>query len=72
MTLLRDIISELVAMFLADFRLSGAILALVLLVAGLIRAAGAEPLIGGGALLAGSLLILVEAAVREARRQRRS
>ena len=72
MTLLRDIASELVGMFLADARLTGAILVLVSIVAGLIRSVGVEPLIGGGALLAGSLLILVEAAYREARRQRRS
>jgi len=72
MSLLRDIASELVGMFLADVRLSGAILALVLIVAGLVRAAAAEPLVGGGALLAGNLLILVEAAFREARHPRRA
>jgi len=71
MTLLRDVAAELVGMFLADARLSAAILALVLLAAGLVRALGAAPLVAGGLLLGGSLAILVEAAVREARRQRR-
>ena len=72
MTLLRDIANELVGMFLADSRLSGAVLALVLIVAGLTNSLGVEPLIGGGVLVAGCPLILVEAAFREARRRRRS
>jgi len=52
--------------------LSGAVLALVLIVAGLTNSLGVEPLIGGGVLVAGCPLILVEAAFREARRRRRS
>jgi hypothetical protein len=67
MTLLREIASELVGMFLADARLSGAVVALVSIVAGLILWVGVQPLVCGGGLLAGSLLILVEAACREAR-----
>ncbi len=70
MTLLRDIASELFGMFLADARLSAAIAALVLFVAGLTRSLAVEPLIAGGALLVGCLAILVEAAFREARRRR--
>lgn len=69
MTLLRDIAKELLGMFLADARLTGAILALVLLVAGLILSLGVDPLVGGGTLLVGCLAILVEAAVRETRRR---
>ena len=72
MTLLRDIANELVGMFLADSRLSGAVLALVRIVAALTNSLGVEPLIGGGVLVAGCPLILVEAAFREARRRRRS
>jgi hypothetical protein len=72
MTLLADVAHELVGMFLADLRLSGAILVLVLSVAGLVLAVQAEPLIGGAALLIGCHVILVEAALREARRRRRS
>lgn len=71
MTLVRDIANELLGMFLADARLTCAILALVLLVAGLILGLGVARLIGGGALLAGCLAVLVEAAVRETRRRRR-
>jgi hypothetical protein len=72
MTLLADVAKELLGMFLADLRLSGAILALVATVAGLLVIAGAEPLIGGAALLLGCHVILVEAALREARRRARS
>jgi hypothetical protein len=71
MTLLRDIVNELISMFLADARLTSAILALVLIVAGLTLSLGVEPLIGGGTLLVGCHVILVEAAVRETRRRRR-
>lgn len=71
MTLLRDIANELISMFLADVRLVTAILLLVLIVAGLTLSLGVEPLIAGGTLLVGCLVILVEAAVRETRRRRR-
>lgn len=72
MTLLRDIANELAGMFLADARLSGAILTLVLSAAGLVATFRAEPLIGGAVLLIGCNVILVEAAFREDRRRRRS
>jgi len=72
MTLLGDVARELLGMFLADARLTGATLALVALVAGLILSLGVQPLIGGGALLIGCLAILTEAVVREARRRRRN
>ena len=72
MTLLRDIASELIGMFLADARLTTAISALVLIVAGLTRSLGVEPLIAGGTLLIGCLVILVEAAFREARHRRQT
>jgi len=69
MTLLREIAGELIGMFLADSRLTAAVLALVALVAGLVLALGLDPLIAGGVLLIGCHLILVEAALREARRR---
>jgi hypothetical protein len=70
MNLLREVASELLGMFLADARLTGAVLALVLLVAVLLVEAGMAPLLGGTLLLGGCLVILVEAAIREARRRR--
>lgn len=71
MTLLQDVVRELLGMFWTDARLTGAILALVLLVGGVIQGLDMEPLIGGGTLLVGCLVILLEATVRETRRRRR-
>ncbi len=70
MTLLREILAGLIGMFAADARLTFAILALVAIVASLILVLGVDPLLAGGALLVGCHLILVEAALREARRRR--
>ncbi len=70
MSLLRDVAKELLGMFLADARLATATLVLVALVAGLVVAMRVEPLLGGSVLLLGCLAILVETAVREARRGR--
>ncbi len=70
MSLIVDVVKELVSMFLADARLTIATLALVAIVAGLVVAVHIEPLVGGIMLLLGCLVILVEAAAREARRRR--
>ncbi len=72
MTLIRDIAFELVGMFLADARLTGAILVLVGFVVGLRLGLGVEPIIGGGVLLIGCLAILIESAARETRNHRRA
>jgi hypothetical protein len=61
--------ADFLGMFLADARLTTATLVLVAIVAGLVVALQAEPLLGGCVLLLGCLAILVEAAVREARRR---
>jgi hypothetical protein len=65
MTLLKDILAELIGMFLGDARLSAAILAIVAGTAFLIEIGRIEPLIGGGVLLSGCLFVLI-AAVRHA------
>ncbi|MBN9597074.1 MAG: hypothetical protein J0G36_17185 [Afipia sp.] len=70
MRIMVDVAKELLGMFLADARLTMATLVLVAIVAGLVVAFRVEPLLGGGVLLLGCLAILVEAAVREARRRR--
>jgi hypothetical protein len=67
MSIVGDILQELVGMFLADARLTAAILLLVAIVAGLV-AWRTEPLVAGGILLLGSLAILVASAGREAAR----
>lgn len=69
MSLLREIAGEIVGMFVADARLTGAILLLVAAVALLIGLADVDPLIGGLVLLLGCLAILVEN-VRHAARSR--
>ena len=58
---------ELLGIFLADARLTMATLVFMAIVAGV--ALRVEPLQGGCVLLLGFLAILVEAAVREARRR---
>lgn len=69
MNILRDVARELLGMFLADARLTTATLVLVAVVAGLVLAMRVEPLLGGSILLLGCLAILIEAAIREARRR---
>jgi uncharacterized membrane protein len=71
MTILRDLVRELIGMFLADARLTCAILILVALVAGLLLELGMNKGAGGTILTVGCLAILVEAATREARRRKR-
>lgn len=68
MRLLVEVAKELLGMFLADMRLTIAILILVLTVAGLIRVLGMNALIGGVLLMVGCLAILVEASIRAARK----
>jgi hypothetical protein len=68
MTILKDVVAELVGMFVGDARLSAAILAIVALTAMLIEFAPVDPLIGGGALLLGCLAVVVEAVRRAALR----
>ena len=67
MTIISDVLKELFSMFVADARLSLAILLLVAIVAMLVAAFPAEPAFGGGFLLFGSVAILIEAVRREAR-----
>ena len=60
-----DVAKELLGMFLADARLTLSILVLVAIAAGLVDWPSLSPVVGGGLLVVGSLLILVEAVVRE-------
>lgn len=69
MSIIVEVARELLGMFLADARLTTATLVLVAIVAGLVVALRVESLLGGSVLLLGCLVILVEAAVREARRR---
>jgi hypothetical protein len=67
MTMLKDVLVELIGMFLGDARLTAAILVVVALSAVLIDVAGIEPLIGGGVLPVGCLLLVIESVRRSGR-----
>lgn len=69
MSLLNEIAAELLKMFLADVRLTGAVLLLVGTVALLLELGGVDPALGGAGLLAGCLLILAETTAAAARRR---
>jgi hypothetical protein len=72
MSIVGDVFKELFAMFLGDATLALATLFLVAVVGGLVVALRVEPLVGGGVLLLGCLVILVAAAGREARARNHS
>lgn len=70
MSVLKDVLSELFSMFVADARLTMAILAVVAVVAFLIHGAGVSTTAAGVVLLLACLAVLVEAVLREARNRR--
>jgi hypothetical protein len=65
MNIIRDVAKEILNMFMADARLALSILGLVVFIALLIKVAGIAPLLAGGGLLTGCLIILVSAAYRK-------
>jgi len=65
--MLKEIIAELIGMFMGDARLTLAVLALVASAAALIEFAGIDPLGAGGVLLVGCLGLLIENVHRSAR-----
>lgn len=67
MSIIIEVVKELFSMFVADARLAVGVLFLVALVAFLVDYLSFPPLAGGGLLLVGSLLIVIEATVRQAR-----
>ncbi len=67
MNILGDIAKELLAMFLADFRLTISVLSLVAVAAIFVNWLNLNPLIGGALLVIGTLLILIEALTRESK-----
>ncbi len=67
MSLLKDVLFELLGMFVSDARLTAAVLFAVMVAAVLIKRTGLPPLAGGAFLLVGCVAILVMAVRREAR-----
>lgn len=70
MNILKDVLSELFSMFVADARLTVAILALVLITAILINTAIVPPLASGVFLLLGCIIVLFISVRREANRRK--
>lgn len=66
MTLIKEVLGELVGMFVGDTRLTLSILA-VIAGAAAICLSGLPPLAAGGVLLAGSLAVLLDSVRRAAR-----
>jgi hypothetical protein len=69
MTILKDVLAELIGMFISDARLSAAVLAVVAVAAALIELLRVDPMISGGVLLFGCMSVLIAAVHRAARRQ---
>jgi len=67
MTMLKDLASELIGMFVAEKRLAIAVLATVAVTGSLVDFAGLDPLVGGTVLLLGCLILLIESVCRAAR-----
>ncbi len=67
MTIIFDVFKLLFKMFVADFRLTMATLAGVVIVAILLKGVGIDPVWGGMLLLAICVAVLIETVLREAR-----
>lgn len=68
MSILRDVLAELFSMFVADARLTAAILAVVAGAAVMIDVARLPALAAGAALLIGTIVVLVASVCAAARR----
>ena len=67
MTMLKELAAELIGMFVGETRLTISVLAIVAAVGSLVDFIGLDPLLGGGVLLFGCLILLVEDLCRSAR-----
>ncbi len=67
MMMLKELAGELIGMFVAEKRLTVAVLAIVAVAGSLVDFAGLNPLVGGAVLLFGCLILLIESVCRAAR-----
>ena len=67
MTMVKELAAELIGMFVAEKRLAIAVLAVVVAAGSLVDFAGLNSLVGGGVLLFGCLMLLIESVCRAAR-----
>jgi len=66
MTMVKELVAELIGMFVAEKRLTIAVLAIVAAAGSLVDFAGLNPLAGGAVLLFGCLILLIESVCRAA------
>jgi hypothetical protein len=67
MTMLKELVAELIGMFVGETRLTISVLAIIAAVGSLVDFVGLDPLLGGAALLLGCLILLIESVCRSAR-----
>ena len=67
MTMLKELAAELIGMFVAEKRLTIAVLVIVAVAGSLVDFAGLNPLVGGAVLLFGCPSLLIESVCRAAR-----
>ena len=67
MTVLKEVVAELIGMFIAEKRLTTAVLAVVTVAGGLANFTDLDPLVGGSVMLIGCLVLLIESVWRSAR-----
>ena len=67
MTMLKDIVAELIGMFVGEKRLTVAVLAIVVTAGSLVDFTDLNSLVGGAFLLFGCLVLLIESVCRSAR-----
>ena len=67
MTVLNEVLAELISMFVAEKRLTIAVLTVVTLAGCLVDLTDLDPLVGGTVVLFGCLTLLIESVYRSAR-----
>ena len=67
MTVLKEVVAELIGMFVAEKRLTIAVLVVVTMAGWLVDVVGLDSPFGGAALLFGCLILLIESVCRSAR-----
>jgi hypothetical protein len=67
MTMLRELAAELIGMFVGEWRMTIAVLAIVAVTGSLIEFTGLNELVAGAVLLFGCLILLVDSVRRSAR-----
>jgi hypothetical protein len=67
MTVLKEVVAELIGMFIVERRLTIAVLTVVTMAGCLVDFTDLDPLVGGTVVLFGCLILLVESVCRSAR-----